>query len=81
MFIVCGLIIPTSNVPTVFILNKLQLTGHYMGIILVYLATIIPVSVFIYLGSFKSIPVSIDESVVLDGGGISQLFFNIIFHW
>lgn len=79
MFIVCGLMIPPSIVPTVFILNKMQLTGNYLGIILVYLATGLPVSIFIYLGAFKSIPISIDESVILDGGGTSRLFFTIIF--
>lgn len=79
MFIVLGLTIPASIVPTYFILKKLHLSGSYIGIVFVYLATLLPISIFIYTGSFKSIPISIDESAIIEGCGATRLFFNIIF--
>lgn len=76
--ILFGLFFPGSIVPTYFITKYLHL-GSYAGVICVYIATVFPVSVFLYTGFYKSISVEIDESAIIDGCGIYRLFFNIIF--
>lgn len=77
--IVLGLIIPGSIVPTYFIAHFLHLDKNYLGVCLVYIACMFPVTVFLYYGYFKTIPYEIDESAIIDGSGLFRMFFSIIF--
>ena len=77
--VLAGMFLPTSMVPTYFIVKNLHLNAGYLGISLVYIAASFPVAVFLFTGFYKSIPIEIDESASLDGCGITRLFFNIIF--
>lgn len=36
-------------------------------------------TVFLYHGFFKSVPLSLEEAAVIDGANIFQLFFNVVF--
>lgn len=79
VLVLAGMFLPISMVPTYFIVKNLQLNIGYIGISLVYIAACFPVAVFLFTGFYKSIPVDIDESAVLDGCGIFRLFFSIVF--
>jgi raffinose/stachyose/melibiose transport system permease protein len=74
-----GMMIPPAIVPTYFVAKYLHLTGGYWGLCAVLFSLNFSVSVFLYVGYFKSIPTELDESAVIDGCGPYRLFFNIIF--
>lgn len=77
--ILVGMIIPANLVNTYFLCKALHLTTSLMGIIVVLATLNVPVSTFIYVGFYKSIPREIDEAAIVDGCGTLRLFFNIIF--
>jgi raffinose/stachyose/melibiose transport system permease protein len=62
-----------------FVVKALGLSQNYLGISLAYAAINFPFGVFIYTGYFKTVPVEIDESVIMDGASPLTLFFKIIF--
>jgi len=54
------------------------LVGSRLGLILIYTATSICGHTFFLRGFFKSVPMALSESVVVDGGGHFSIFFRII---
>lgn len=54
------------------------LVGTRAGLILVYVATNVCGQTFFLRNFFRSIPDSLSESVVIDGGGHGKIFFNVI---
>jgi ABC-type sugar transport system, permease component len=78
-FVVAGMMLPASIIAQFFIIKDLGINNTYPGVILVYVATNIPLSVFIFTGYFNSIPRDIDEAAVTDGCSSFMLFFRIIF--
>lgn len=77
---VCSMIVPFQMV--MFTMTKtanvLHLDNPY-GIIFIYLGFGAGLSVFLFSGFVKSIPVEIEEAVMIDGGNAVQAFFNVIF--
>ena len=49
------------------------------GIILVYIGFGSPLSIFLFHGFIKSIPIDIEEAAIIDGCTKSQVFFKIVF--
>lgn len=78
VFILSGLMLPFSIVACYFILHKMHLSGTIPGITLAYVAVMFPVTIFLYNGFYKSIPIEIDESAIIDGSGPYRLFFQVI---
>lgn len=74
-----GLIIPPSMVNIYFLAQKLKLTSGFVGIILVLATLNFAIATFLYVGYYKSIPMELDESAVMDGCTPLTLFFRIIF--
>ena len=67
------LIIPIySQLVTLNLVNNLQ------GLSLVYIAMWFSFSVFVLTGFFKTIPMEIEESAIIDGSGETRLFFQIM---
>ena len=77
-FIILGIAMPVSNVPLMRIMKTLSLINTRPGIILIYTAINIPISLFIVYGFVSTIPMEIDEAAILDGCGPMQLFFRVI---
>lgn len=77
-FILSGIAIPINNVALMKVLQVLGLVNTRIGIILVYAAINIPLSLFLSYGFISTIPREIDEAAVLDGCGPIQLFVKII---
>lgn len=50
-----------------------------LGIIVIYLGFGCGLSVFLYAGFVKSIPIEIEEAVMMDGGSPIQSFFKVVF--
>jgi len=86
MIFLSGMVLPFQVVmlPLVRLLQTLKdLTGipfkdTYHGIILTYIGFGAPLSVFLFHGFIKSIPMDIEEAAIIDGCSKSQVFFKII---
>ena len=77
-FILSGIAIPINNVALMKVLQALDLVNTRLGIILVYAAINIPLSLFLSYGFISTIPREIDEAAVIDGCGPVRLFVKII---
>jgi raffinose/stachyose/melibiose transport system permease protein len=80
-FVMIGIMIPihATLLPNYIIFNRLKLTDTYFGLIIPYVAFALPQATFIMTGFMHSVPLSVEESAILDGCDIRQLMFRIIF--
>ena len=69
-FIISGIAVPINNVALMKVLQALNLVNTRIGVILVYAAINIPLSLFLCYGFISTIPREIDEAAVIDGCGI-----------
>jgi raffinose/stachyose/melibiose transport system permease protein len=87
LLFVAGYIIPFQVVmfPLVRVMTQfynifgIKMLDTYRGTILAYLGFGAPLSIFLYHGFIKSIPMDIEEAAIIDGCSKPQLFFRIIF--
>lgn len=77
-FVLSGLIIPPAVVPTIWVLQGLELYKTMAGIVAVEVALGLPFCIILYRGFMAGIPRDIDEASVMDGCGKWRLFFSII---
>lgn len=77
-FIISGIAIPINNVALMEVLKALHLVNTRIGIILIYAAINIPLSLFLSYGFISTIPREIDEAAVIDGCTPIKLFVKII---
>ena len=63
------------------LLNVMENIGlkNMGGLILMYGGFGLSLSVFLYHGFLKSVPLSLEEAAVIDGANIFQLFFKVVF--
>lgn len=86
MFFLAGMVIPFQVVmlPLVRLFQDLRnLTGipfrdTFHGVILAYIGFGAPLSVFLFHGFIKSIPIDIEEAAIIDGCSKPQVFFKIV---
>lgn len=86
MIFLSGMVLPFQVVmlPLVRLMQSLKdITGisfldTYHGIILAYIGFGAPLSVFLFHGFIKSIPMDIEEAAIIDGCTKAQVFFKII---
>ncbi len=86
MIFLSGMVIPFQVVmlPLVRLLQTMKdITGipfkdTLHGIILAYIGFGAPLSVFLFHGFIKSIPIDIEEAAIIDGCSKAQVFFKII---
>jgi raffinose/stachyose/melibiose transport system permease protein len=86
LFIISGLIIPFQVVmlPLVSWLESLRkITGFawkdtHHAVIIAYMGFGAPLSVFLFHGFIKSIPMDIEEAAIIDGCNRAQVFFKVI---
>lgn len=78
-YFLIGMIAPLSLIPEVIIVKTIGLSGTYLSIILIHVASRMPLSIMIYSGVIKGIPRSLDESAMLEGCGFSRMFFQVVF--
>ncbi|RFZ78389.1 carbohydrate ABC transporter permease [Lacrimispora amygdalina] len=77
-FIISGIAVPINNVALMKVLQVLHLVNTRIGIILLYAAINIPLSLFLSFGFIATIPREIDEAAVIDGCSPRQLFIRVI---
>jgi len=77
-FMVLGTALPVNYIALMRVMKALHLINTAQGIILIYIAIGIPISLFISFGYISTIPRELDEAAVIDGCSPLQLFFTII---
>jgi raffinose/stachyose/melibiose transport system permease protein len=77
--LLAGLIIPPAVVPTIFVMQELNLFSTLLGLILIELAFAIPFAVIVLRAFIGTIPREIDEAAIVDGASPMTLFFRVIF--
>jgi multiple sugar transport system permease protein len=68
----------TLIVPQFILTSKMNLLNNLWGVIMVYIAQNLSLSVFLLTGFFKQIPVEIEEAAKIDGASPWQVFARII---
>ncbi|HVW30022.1 MAG TPA: carbohydrate ABC transporter permease [Polyangiaceae bacterium] len=81
LFFVMGIILPfqLGIVPAYVAVRKLGLAGTYPGMILLYTSLLMPLTVFLYTGFFRTLPSDYEEAAYVDGASRRRTFARIIF--
>lgn len=74
-----GQLLPTAAiiVPLFIILRSLGLINTYLGLILVYMIVTLPLSVWMLVGYFRTIPVELEEAAIIDGASRLEILFRV----
>jgi len=78
-FFIIGLFFPVNYVTLVRVFQWLHLTNTRLGIILVFISSMIPFCVFTIYSFVESVPREVDEAAVIDGASPLQMFFRVDF--
>ncbi|MCM2591678.1 carbohydrate ABC transporter permease [Rossellomorea marisflavi] len=78
---VSAMVIPfqTVMIPLMKVGGTLGLTNSIPGLILMYFGFGVPLSLFLYHGFVKTVPVEIEESAMMDGCSSFGVFWRIVF--
>jgi raffinose/stachyose/melibiose transport system permease protein len=77
--VLAGLIIPVAVVPTIWVLQGLELFKTLPGLIAVHVAVGLPFCVLLFRAFVSTIPKELDEAALIDGAGPVRLFFRVVF--
>jgi len=76
--VLAGLIIPPAVVPTIWVLQGLELFGTLPGLILIEVAFGLSFCVLMFRAFIATIPRELDEAATIDGAGPLRLFFQVV---
>ncbi len=79
LLVLSGLIIPPAVVPTIWVLQKLEIFRTLHGLILIEIAFGLSFTILLFQAFIATIPRELDEAAILDGAGPMRLFFRVIF--
>lgn len=77
-FVLAGLIVPPAVVPTIWVLQGLQLFKTLPGMILIEATFGLSFCILLFRAFVGSIPKELDEAAVIDGAGSIRLFLSVI---
>jgi N,N'-diacetylchitobiose transport system permease protein len=66
-------------IPTFVVFNDLNLVGSYLGLILAYVASVLPFSIWVMRGFFLTIPIEIEEAAKVDGASSWRILWSVLF--
>lgn len=70
---------PALIIPMFLIFNDISLIGTYLGLILAYVALVLPFSIWVLRGFFITVPVEIEEAAAIDGAGTWRILWSVLF--
>ena len=81
VFILAVQMLPSTAllIPTFLVFNALNLLDTYGGLILAYVAGVLPVSIWLMRGFFLAIPREVEEAAMMDGAGTWRILWNVLF--
>ena len=77
-FVLAGLIVPPAVVPTIWVMQRLQLYGTMFGMILIEATFGLSFCILLFRAFVSNIPRELDEAAVLDGAGPIRLFAQVV---
>ncbi|MBN1876735.1 MAG: carbohydrate ABC transporter permease [Anaerolineae bacterium] len=77
-FMLAGLIIPPAVVPTIFLLQWLNIYKTLFGMIMVDVAYNMPFAILVFRTFMMAIPRELDEAAIVDGASPLRVFSSII---
>jgi N,N'-diacetylchitobiose transport system permease protein len=66
-------------IPMFVMFNSLNLLGTYLALVLAYVATVLPFSIWVMRGFFLAIPAEIEEAAQIDGAGTGRILVSVLF--
>ncbi|WP_409372974.1 carbohydrate ABC transporter permease [Pseudokineococcus marinus] len=66
-------------IPMFVVFNTTGLLGSYVALVLAYVATVLPFSIWVMRGFFVAIPVEVEEAARIDGASTWQVLVRILF--
>ncbi len=79
MFLLAGLIVPPAVVPTIYVLQEINLFKTLRGVVLIEVAYLLPFAVLLFRAFVATIPRELDEAAMIDGCSGLRLFYKVIF--
>jgi raffinose/stachyose/melibiose transport system permease protein len=78
---VLGIIIPfqLTVLPLFVLFRNLGLIGTYLGMIILWVGILTPLTVFLYTGFVRTIPRDYEEAARMDGAGVFRIFVRVVF--
>jgi raffinose/stachyose/melibiose transport system permease protein len=75
-----AIVLPTQlgTVPLYIGARTIGLTGTLWGMIILYTGMLLPLSIFLYAGFFRSLGTEYEEAAAIDGASKTQIFFRIV---
>lgn len=64
--------------PLYLLMRDMGLLNSHIGVILIYTATYLPITVFFYTSFIRAIPVELEEAAAIDGAGFLRTFLTIV---
>jgi raffinose/stachyose/melibiose transport system permease protein len=76
-----GIIVPfqLGIVPVFVAMNNLGLVPSYAGMIILNIGLLMPLTVFLYAGFVRTMPIEYEEAARVDGAGIFRMFWQVVF--
>jgi multiple sugar transport system permease protein len=66
------------SVPLFVLLARAGLTGSLVGLFLVYVATTVPVSIYMMRNYFEALPASVEEAAIIDGASLPRTLISVV---
>ncbi|WP_017935086.1 carbohydrate ABC transporter permease [Nocardioides sp. Iso805N] len=66
-------------IPMFLVFNKMGLLDHYLGLVLAYVAAVLPFSIWVMRGFFLALPYELEEAAMVDGASTANILFRILF--
>ena len=78
---VLGIILPfqLAIVPLYVAMRHLGLVGNYLGMIVLNVGLLMPLTVFLYTGFIRSLPRDYEEAARVDGAGLLRPYARVVF--
>jgi raffinose/stachyose/melibiose transport system permease protein len=78
---VMGIIVPfqLSIIPVYVLLRKIDLIGTVLGMILLWVGLLTPLTVFLYTGFVRALPRDYEEAARMDGARLLRTFVRVVF--
>ena len=76
--VLAGLVIPPAVVPTIWIMQGLNIFSTLHGMVLIQVAYGLSFTVLLFQAFFATLPRELDEAAIIDGAGPLRIFFEIM---
>jgi len=78
---VVGIILPfqLAIIPLYVAMRHIGLVGNYLGMIVLNIGLLMPLTVFLYTGFIRALPRDYEEAARVDGAGILRTYASVVF--